>query len=97
VKKVKISTMCACGMRGEANFMLTADSNAKAKNALLPLVAEIRAHDVLVVDMPNKPIELQEVAKKIAVQESKLLICIKRQSDADGRPVSLQPRIMQKK
>ena len=64
--KVNISNICAYGMQGEANFMLTADSNAKAKKALAPLGVEIKEYDVFVVEMQNKPGELQKVAKKIA-------------------------------
>jgi len=64
--KVNISNICAYGMQGEANFMLTADSNAKAKKALAPLGVEIKEYDVCVVEMQNKPGELQKVAKKIA-------------------------------
>lgn len=64
--KVNISNICAYNMQGEANFMLTADSNAKAKKALAPLGVEIKEYDVFVVEMPNKPGELQKVAKKIA-------------------------------
>jgi hypothetical protein len=63
--KVNISNICAYGMQGEANFMLTADSNAKAKKALAPLGVEIKEYDVFVVEMQNKPGELQKVAKKI--------------------------------
>ncbi len=64
--KVNISNICAYNMQGEANFMLTADSNAKAKKALAPLGVEIKESDVFVVEMPNKSGELQKVAKKIA-------------------------------
>lgn len=64
--KVNISNICAYNMQGEANFMLTADSNAKARKALAPLGVEIKEYDVFVVEMPNKPGELQKVAKKIA-------------------------------
>ena len=64
--KVNISNICAYGMQGEANFMLTSDSNAKAKKALAPLTAEIKEYDVFVVEMPNKPGELQKVDKKLA-------------------------------
>jgi predicted amino acid-binding ACT domain protein len=39
--KVNIKAICAYGMQGEATFMLTADSNAKAKKALAPLAANI--------------------------------------------------------
>jgi hypothetical protein len=64
--KVNINAICAYGMQGEANFMFTTDSNAKAKKALAPLGAEIKEYDVFAVEMPNKPGELQKVAKKIA-------------------------------
>ena len=69
VAKVNINNICAYGMQGEANFMLTSDSNAKAKKALAPLVAEIKEYDVFVVEMPNKPGELQKVANKLADAE----------------------------
>ncbi len=64
--KVNVSNICAYSMQGEANFMLTADSNAKAKKALASLGVEIKEYDVIVVEMPNKPGELQKVARKIA-------------------------------
>jgi hypothetical protein len=64
--KVNISNICAYGMQGEANFMLTTDSNARAKKALSPLGVEIKEDEVFAVEMPNKPGELQKVAKKLA-------------------------------
>ena len=64
--KVNITNICAYGMQGEANFMLTVDSNAKAKKALAGLGVEIKEEDVFVVEMPNKPGELQKVAKRLA-------------------------------
>jgi len=64
--KANISNICAYGMQGEANFMMTADSNAKAKKALAPLGIKIMEHDVFAVEMPNKPGELQKTARKIA-------------------------------
>ena len=64
--KVNIGAICAYGMQNEATFMLTADSIAKAKKALAPLGAEVKENDVFVVEMTNKPGELQKVAKKIA-------------------------------
>jgi hypothetical protein len=64
--KVNISNICAYGMQGEANFMLTTDSNSKAKKALSPLGVEFKEYDVFAVVMPNKPGELQKVAKKLA-------------------------------
>lgn len=65
-KKVNISAICAYGMQGEANFMFTTDSNAKAKKALAPLGIEIKEDDVCSVELTNKPGELQKVAKKLA-------------------------------
>jgi hypothetical protein len=65
--KVNISAICAYGMQNEATFMLTADSMAKAKKALMKLgVAGLKEEDVFTVEMSNKPGELQKVAKKLA-------------------------------
>lgn len=64
--KVNISNICAYGMQGEATFMLTTDGNAKAKKRLASLGVDIRDYDVIEVEMPNKPGELQKVAKKLA-------------------------------
>ena len=63
--KVNISNICAYGMQQEATFMLTVDSNAKAKKALAPLGVEVKEYDVIIVEMPNKPGELQKVARKL--------------------------------
>jgi hypothetical protein len=63
--KVNVGAICAYGMQGEATFMFTADSNAKAKKALAPLGAEVKEYDVVAVEIPNKPGELQKVAKRI--------------------------------
>jgi len=71
--KVNISNICAYGMQGEANFMLTSDSNAKAKKALAPLGVEIKEYEVFAVEMPNRPGELQKVAKKLADAEINIL------------------------
>ncbi len=65
--KVNINAICAYGMQNQATFMLTADSIAKAKKALVPLdVVELKENDVLAVEITNKPGELQKVAKKIS-------------------------------
>lgn len=63
--KVNIGNICAYGMQGEATFLLTVAGNAKAKKALAPLGVELKENDVIAVEMPNKPGELQKVAKKI--------------------------------
>ena len=64
--KVNINTICAYAMENNAFFMLTSSSNAKAKKALAPLGFGIEEKDVIEVELPNKPGELQKVAKKIA-------------------------------
>jgi hypothetical protein len=63
--KVNINAICAYAMENNAFFMLTTSSNAKAKKALAPLGLAIEEKDVVEVEMPNKPGELQKVAKKI--------------------------------
>jgi hypothetical protein len=63
--KVNITAICAYAMENSALFMLTADSNAKAKKALALLGVGIEEKDVVEVEMPNKPGELQKVARKI--------------------------------
>ena len=64
--KVNISTICAYAMENSATFMLTTDSNAKAKKALAPFGVTIEEQDVVAAEVPNKPGELQKVAKRIA-------------------------------
>jgi len=64
--KVNITAICAYGMGNTAYFMLTADSNAKAKKALSPLGIKIEEKDVVEVEVPDKPGELQKIARKIA-------------------------------
>jgi len=64
--KVNIAALCAYAMENSAYFMLTTDSNAKAKKALGSLGAGIEEKDVVEVEMPNKPGELQKVAKRLA-------------------------------
>jgi len=64
--KVNINTICAYAMENHAFFMLTTSSHAKAKKALAPLGFGIEEKDVIQVEVPNKPGELQKVAKRIA-------------------------------
>jgi hypothetical protein len=64
--KVNINALCAYGMEGNASFMVTTSSNAKAKKALAPLGVAIEEKDVVQVEMLNKPGELQKVAQRIA-------------------------------
>ncbi|MDI6764218.1 MAG: ACT domain-containing protein [Thermodesulfobacteriota bacterium] len=64
--KVNITAICAYGMEESAYFMLATNSNAKAKKSLAPLGVPIEEKDVVEVEVPDKPGELQKVAKKIA-------------------------------
>jgi hypothetical protein len=64
--KVNITAICAYAMENSATFMLTTDSNAKAKKRLTPLGVTIEGKDIVAVEVPNKPGELQKVARKIS-------------------------------
>jgi len=64
--KVNINAVCAYAMENNAFFNLITNSNAKAKKALAPLGFGIEEKDVIQMELPNKPGELQKVAKKIA-------------------------------
>lgn len=64
--KVNVNAICAYALENTAFFNLITDSNAKAKKALAPLGFAIEEKDVIQVELPNKPGELQKVAKKIA-------------------------------
>ena len=64
--KVNMAAICAYAMENAAYFMLTTDSNAKAKKTIAPLGVGIAEKDVVEVEMANKPGELQKVAKRIA-------------------------------
>jgi hypothetical protein len=64
--KVNINTICAYAMENHAFFMLTTSSHARAKKALAPLGFGMEEKDVIQVEVPNKPGELQKVAEKIA-------------------------------
>jgi hypothetical protein len=64
--KINITAICAYGMGNAATFMLTTNSNTKAKKALVTLGVIIEERDVVEVEVPDKPGELQKIAKKIA-------------------------------
>jgi hypothetical protein len=64
--KVNLNAVCAYSLENTAFFNLITGSNAKAKKALAPLGYETTEKDVIQVELPNKPGELQKVAKKIA-------------------------------
>ncbi|OGP66548.1 MAG: hypothetical protein A2169_14460 [Deltaproteobacteria bacterium RBG_13_47_9] len=65
-EKVNITAICAYAMETTAFFLLTTDSNTKAKKALAPLGVVIEEREVVEVEMPNKAGELQKVSKRIA-------------------------------
>lgn len=64
--KINITAICAYGMGNTATFMLTTNSNTKAKRALAPLGVVIEERDVVEIEVSDKPGELQKIAKKIA-------------------------------
>jgi hypothetical protein len=63
--KVNINALCAYGMETNAFFMLTTNSNAKAKKALAPLGFGIEEKDVVQVEMANKPGELRNTKGRL--------------------------------
>ncbi len=64
--KVNILSICAYSMQGTAQFMLTADSPAKARKALAGMGAAAKETPVLAVTLSNKPGELGKAARKLA-------------------------------
>lgn len=64
--KVNIQALCAYGMDNKAHFIMLTDSNAKAKRALSKLKGEVTEDDVVLVEMADKPGEMQKVADKVA-------------------------------
>lgn len=64
--KVNITAICAYGMEKTAYFMMTTNSNAKAKKALSKLGVKSKEDDVVAVEMPHRVGELQKTAKRIA-------------------------------
>jgi hypothetical protein len=64
--KVNVNAICAYALENNAFFNLITGSNSKAKKALTPLGFGIEEKEVIQVELPNKPGELQKVAKKIA-------------------------------
>ncbi|MGE5237215.1 MAG: ACT domain-containing protein [Chloroflexota bacterium] len=64
--KVNIASICAYAMEDTATFMLVTDGNAKAKKVIAKMGADVTEQDVVVVEMPNRPGELEKVAEKVA-------------------------------
>ncbi len=64
--KVNIQAVCAYGMEDKAHVIMLTDSNAKAKRALSKLGGEVTEDDVVLIEMADKPGELQKVTDKVA-------------------------------
>jgi hypothetical protein len=64
--KVNIKAINGYEKNDNAVFVMTTESNAKAKKALASLGGTITEEDVIEVEMPNKAGELQKVTRKIA-------------------------------
>jgi hypothetical protein len=64
--KINIEALCAYGMGEQGMFMLVTDNNAKAKKILTQMGAEVIQEEIVAVELPNKPGQLQKVAKKIS-------------------------------
>ena len=56
--KINITAICAYSMGNTAYFMLTTDSNTKAKRALEPMGVLIEERDVVEIEVSDKPGEL---------------------------------------
>lgn len=64
---VNITAVCAYAMNRRAYFMMTTESNARAKKALgKKLRLKPRDEDVVAVEMPNRAGALKAVADKLA-------------------------------
>ena len=46
--------------------MIVTDNNAKAKKILNQMGAEVKTEEVIAVELPNRPGQLQKVAKKVS-------------------------------
>lgn len=64
--KVNINALCAWADKKKAYFCIVAERHIKAKNALTKAKIKATDEDVILVEMPNKPGEVQKVAEKIA-------------------------------
>lgn len=63
--KVNIYAICAYEQEENAYFVLTTDSIAKSRKALVKLKIKTKEDEVVIVEMPNKAGELLKVAEKI--------------------------------
>jgi len=63
---VNINAIFAWGKNKKAYFHMVAEHHRKARNALTKAKFKVTDEDVILVEMPNKPGEVQKVAQKIA-------------------------------
>jgi len=63
---VNITSISAYERDGQAKFLLVTDNNAKAREALGRLNAEVRENDVVLVELENRIGTLAEATKKLA-------------------------------
>jgi len=64
--KINIEALCAYGRGPEGVFMIVTDNNAKAKKILTQMGAEVQVEEIIAVELPNRPGQLQKVAKKVS-------------------------------
>jgi hypothetical protein len=63
---INIEALCAYGRGPEGVFMIVTDNNAKAKKILTQMGADVKVEEIIAVELPNKPGQLQKVAKKVS-------------------------------
>ena len=61
-----INAICAWGDKRKARFLIMVDRHIKARNALAKAEYDVSDEDVVLVEMPNKPGQMQKVAKKLS-------------------------------
>jgi hypothetical protein len=66
VAGVNITAVSAYERDGQGKFLLVTDDNDAASKALARLNADVREKDVVVVELPDRPGALEEVARKVA-------------------------------
>lgn len=64
--KVNISSLCGYAWDSTAYFDILVDNIPKAKKALAGLGVTLEQEEALLVEMPNKPGELDKIAKALA-------------------------------
>ena len=63
---VNLEALCAYGMEDSGTFLMLTDDTAKAKKALAAFKeGKVDVEDVIVLDMSNKPGELNKASEKV--------------------------------